>query len=147
MKGNDMKSTDPKVTDPALAVIRKYDSSIYDQIQKADWSVEVIADPFITWFGATSRDGSESAINLFNVLEASQRLRVPPTDFLANVLVHEYRHTLPDAVKPGAKSEEVAFRYDLAFAEKMPASDSPIVRQILADMREEVADNRDAGLP
>jgi hypothetical protein len=142
-----MKSNDPEVTDPALAVIRKYDSSIYDQMQEASWSVKVFADPFLTWFGATNRDGTESAINMFNVYMASQQLQVPVTDFLANVLVHEYRHTLPDAVKPGAKSEELAFSYDLAFAEKMPASDSPIVGQILEDMRAEVADNRATGLP
>jgi hypothetical protein len=145
-----MISSDPQFTDPALAVIRRYDPETYSEIDTDDgWNVSTgVADPGadastdigMRRYGQAfiyPRYERDTVLDTRAIEADAAYARVPVADFTASVLVHEFRHHAD-----GREEEVPAYREGVRFDRKLPPRDREILEYDLRDLhREEESEN------
>ena len=133
-----MISSDPQYTDPALAVIKRYDPETYAMIVADDsWHVTVTDDvtPGTDATTRVSKYASERDTKISPAAirgSATQIIDVPVTDYLASIIVHEYEHHVE-----GLPWEHNAYVASVNFDVKLPGSDDAILRSDYHRLRTE----------
>lgn len=142
-----MISSDPSFTDPALAVIKRTDPDTYREIAGDDgWYVS--SNPAlvrrdsdaVTHIGLRSRDGKvkvfyprdkrTTVLNSEVIKTSAATLGVSVDDYLAAILVHEFKHH-----KDGRNEEVPAYRESVRFDTRLPRRDQAILLSDLAELR------------
>jgi len=124
-----MISDDPAFTDPAMAVIRRYDPQAYEKITADDgWNVSTGYVPGGTGSDAVThigydgmplpRDKRDTILGKDALREDAAGLGVPVTDYTASVLVHEFQHH-----DDGLDTEVTAYRASVRFDRRLPPGD------------------------
>jgi hypothetical protein len=143
-----MISDNPRITDPAMHVIRRIDPAIAAEMEASDWRVFAARSPAdlppesdaayalasefasgavaVTMAEGTPYGyGRTTWLNmpLLNAAFTGRTPRPPVADYIATTMVHEFTH-----YKLGyAAGEKPAYKADIAFALKLPARRDAVI--------------------
>jgi hypothetical protein len=160
-----MKTDNPSYYGPALTIIKKTDPALYAEMQASRWQVFTIsrgdedvlldlaetAGPLavmqliaelehanaVTMGTHEGTPMNMTFVNKKAVAYDRTHMHIPPAEFIADMLVHEFTHN--KGTKAGKlASEHAAYTADCAFARKLPHGQELVAtaeRRLKGDMR------------